>query len=118
MGFEHVPGSDKCEKPEDDEPSLGSFDLMMDQSRSWDHVNSWDVDYEQDDCDKEDDDPAEESEASYRAWEIVAIGLMKPDIAGRWCRRQVLTMTRLGRAKPRAISQHPRAQARQQRSCE
>jgi hypothetical protein len=58
------PEMDECEIPEDAEPSLGSFDRLMDQSKSWNQAISWGVDYEQDDCDKEDDDPAEESEVS------------------------------------------------------
>lgn len=60
-------------EPEDEaddseaEPSLGSFDRMMDQSESWCQIYSelcFSVDAEQDDADDEDDDPAEESEAS------------------------------------------------------
>jgi hypothetical protein len=46
--------------------SLGSFDLMTDQSKSWrQHEGpgrAWGADdVEQDDCDREDDDPAEEA---------------------------------------------------------
>jgi hypothetical protein len=44
---------------EDAEPSLGSFDRMTNQSKSWQQGNLWDVpevDAEQDDADKEDDD--------------------------------------------------------------
>jgi len=58
------PEMDECEIPEDAEPSLGAFDRMVDQEKAWKQVSSWGVDYEMDDCDKEDADPAEESEAS------------------------------------------------------
>ena len=47
----------------DDEPSLGSFDRMTDQERSWRTQSLWAfpaVDAEQDDCDREDCDPDEE----------------------------------------------------------
>jgi hypothetical protein len=65
LGFMNGPPEmDECEVPEDAEPSLGSFDRMVDQEKAWKQVSSWGVDYEQDDCDREDDDPAEESEAS------------------------------------------------------
>jgi hypothetical protein len=72
MGYEFVPGSDECEIPEDAEPSLGSFDRMIDQEKSWRTVDrnpdiyGWasGSDNELDDCDYEDGDPAEESEAS------------------------------------------------------
>jgi hypothetical protein len=72
MGFEHVPGSDECEMPEDAEPSLGSFDRMVNQEKSYrtyernPDIYGWSggVDNELDDCDHEDNDPAEESEAS------------------------------------------------------
>jgi hypothetical protein len=60
LGYEHIPGSDECEGPEDDEPSLGSLDRMTDQSKSWavknrDSVTGADfaVDSEKDDCDNE-----------------------------------------------------------------
>ena len=49
----------------DDEPSLGSFDRMMDQSKSWRTQSLWAfpaVDAEQDDCDREDDDPNEDKQ--------------------------------------------------------
>ncbi len=60
LGYEHVPGGDECEGPEDDEPSLGSLDRMTDQSKSW-AVKNWDpvtgadfeVDSEKDDSDSE-----------------------------------------------------------------
>jgi hypothetical protein len=51
----------------DTEPSLGSFDRMINQSKAWQQVSGelcFSVDAEQDDCDNEDSDPAEESEAS------------------------------------------------------
>ena len=50
----------------DDEPSLGSFDRMADQSKAWTSRDPMAAmrDGEQDDCDHEDSDPAEESEAS------------------------------------------------------
>ena len=47
---------------EDAEPSLGSFDRMTDQSRSWRQAGLWacpELDAEQDDCDHEDADPDE-----------------------------------------------------------
>jgi hypothetical protein len=55
-----------------DEPSLGSFDRMTNQEKSWRTVDrnpdlygwSHGIDNEQDHCDHEDDDPAELSEAS------------------------------------------------------
>jgi hypothetical protein len=61
MGFEHVPGSDECEIPEDAEPSLGSFDRMINQEKAWRTVDrnpdiygwSGGVDNELDDCDYE-----------------------------------------------------------------
>jgi hypothetical protein len=46
---------------DDDEPSLGSFDRMTDQSKSW-RLRLWEIpgiDAEQDNCDREDDDPDE-----------------------------------------------------------
>ena len=50
-------GSRMCTHPgEDDEPSLGSFDGMTDQSKSWRQWNLLEppeVDAEQDDCDAE-----------------------------------------------------------------
>jgi hypothetical protein len=72
LGYEHVPGSDECEIPADAEPSLGSFDRMVNQEKSWRTIDrnpdvyGWSAgtDYELDDCDHEDSDPAEESEAS------------------------------------------------------
>jgi hypothetical protein len=57
---------DDREKVGDEEPSLGSFDRMTDQSKAWlqrgDNCHSTDA--EQDNADHEDSDPAEESEAS------------------------------------------------------
>jgi hypothetical protein len=55
----------------DDEPSLGSFDRMVDQEKSWrtadrnPDVYGWSggTDNELDDCDYEDSDPAEESDS-------------------------------------------------------
>jgi hypothetical protein len=48
---------------EDAEPSLGSFDRMIDQSKAWRTSGSlWahpPLDAEVDDCDREDDDPNE-----------------------------------------------------------
>jgi len=52
---------------EDDEPSLGSFDRMTDQSKSWKRMQGEfgaGDDAEQDNADDEDSDPAEEGEAS------------------------------------------------------
>jgi len=49
----------------DDEPSLGSFDRMIDQSKAWRTQSLWAspaVDTGQDDCDREDDDPNEEKQ--------------------------------------------------------
>jgi hypothetical protein len=46
----------------DDEPSLGSFDRMTNQEKSWRVQSLWAfpaVDAEQDDYDREDDDPNE-----------------------------------------------------------
>lgn len=59
-------GADECEVPEDAEPSLGSFDRMTDQTKAWRVNDGWacGVDNEHDDSDREDDDPAEESEPS------------------------------------------------------
>jgi hypothetical protein len=59
-------------EPEDEaddgeaEPSLGSFDRMTDQSKAWQQRGAFcgGDDAEQDNADKEDSDPAEESEAS------------------------------------------------------
>jgi hypothetical protein len=54
---------DDREEVGDDEPSLGSFDRMTDQSKSWRTQSTWAfpaVDAEQDDCDREDDDPNED----------------------------------------------------------
>jgi hypothetical protein len=62
LGFMNGPAEmDECEVPEDDEPSLGSFDRMIDQEKSYRDVNrnpdvyGWSsgVDNEQDDCDHE-----------------------------------------------------------------
>ena len=50
---------------EDLEPSLGSFDRIMNQADAWRQRNGWyafEPDQEQDDCDKEDSDPAEDSD--------------------------------------------------------
>ena len=56
-GFMNGPAEqDECEIPEDAEPSLGSFDRMIDQSKSWRQGNLWNipgVDAEQDDADGE-----------------------------------------------------------------
>ena len=52
---------------EDNEPSLGSFDRMIDQSKSWhQRCGAWwpGIDCELDNSDDEDSDPAEESEVS------------------------------------------------------
>lgn len=49
----------------DDEPSLGSFDRMVNQEKSNRVVSLWaypPLDAEQDDCDAEDDDPNEEKQ--------------------------------------------------------
>jgi hypothetical protein len=49
----------------DDEPSLGSFNRMLDQSKAWRTQSMWAfpaVDAEQDDCDREDDDPNEDKQ--------------------------------------------------------
>jgi hypothetical protein len=61
-GDEH----DGREPQEDDEPSLGSFDGMVSQLSSWKQRAGWFAgsDREQDDCDDEEDDPEELSEAS------------------------------------------------------
>lgn len=51
----------------DAEPSLGSFDRMTDQTKSWRQGRLCEIpgiDAEQDDSDREDDDPAEDSEPS------------------------------------------------------
>jgi hypothetical protein len=66
LGFMNGPPEmDECEVPEDLEPSLGSFDRMMDHEKAW-HTGLWSAgsDYELDNCDDEDADPAEESEPS------------------------------------------------------
>jgi hypothetical protein len=59
---------DGAEPPDDAEPSLGSFDRILDQTTSWDMRIDDCVfsssDCEQDDCDAEDDDPEEISEPS------------------------------------------------------
>lgn len=50
---------------EDAEPSLGSFDRMVDQSKAWRRVSIWafpEVDGEVDDCDREDCDPDEDKQ--------------------------------------------------------
>jgi len=65
---DHMEREPEDETDEGDlEPSLGSFDRMVDQSKAW-HQSHGEVcpviDAEQDDCDHEDSDPAEESEAS------------------------------------------------------
>ena len=49
---------DDREQVGDDEPSLGSFDRMMDQVKAW-SGGHFDIDTELDDCDREDDDPNE-----------------------------------------------------------
>ena len=73
LGFMNgPPETDECEIPEDAEPSLGSFDRMVDQEKSWRTIDrnpdiygwSGGSDNELDDCDFEDSDPTEESEAS------------------------------------------------------
>jgi hypothetical protein len=73
FGFMNGPAmQDECEIPEDAEPSLGSFDRMTDQSKSWlvccrnVDLYGWTAnnDNELDDCDHEDADPEELSEAS------------------------------------------------------
>lgn len=63
------PDLEECDddgEGEDAEPSLGSFDRMMDQSKSWRTSNVvWinpGSDLEQDDCDAEDSDPAEDKQ--------------------------------------------------------
>ena len=53
---------DDREELGDDEPSLGSFDRMTNQEKSWRTQSIWAfpaVDAEQDDCDREDVDPDE-----------------------------------------------------------
>lgn len=55
-------GEDDREEVGDDEPSLGSFDRMANQDKSWRQC-LWDIpeyDAEQDDCDREDCDPDED----------------------------------------------------------
>jgi hypothetical protein len=47
---------------EDAQPSLGWFDRMADQTKSWQTRSPWVVDIEQDDCDREDDDPNEDKQ--------------------------------------------------------
>ena len=46
----------------DDEPSLGSFDRMVDQTKSYRQTVGWNrsQDFEQDDCDREDGDQDEQ----------------------------------------------------------
>lgn len=47
------------------EPILGSFDRIMNQAKSWRQSSLFaGTDSEQDDCDREDDDPAEVGEVS------------------------------------------------------
>ncbi len=49
----------------DDEPSLGSFDRMVDQDKAWRTQSLWAfpaVDGEVDDCDREDCDPSEDKQ--------------------------------------------------------
>jgi hypothetical protein len=57
-GYHNGPAEcDECEPPEDAEPSLGSFDRMVDQTKSWaGAVDAYCIDREADDCDKEGDD--------------------------------------------------------------
>lgn len=53
---------DEREDVGDSEPSLGSFDRMTDQTKSWRQGGLWEIpgtDAELDDCDREDDDPDE-----------------------------------------------------------
>jgi hypothetical protein len=63
---------DDREEVSDSEPSLGSFDRMVDQDKSWrtvmgeDHVGT---DCELDDCDREDDDPVEQRDRQNRSLE-------------------------------------------------
>ena len=77
------PEMDECEVAEDAEPSLGSFDRMVNQEKAWKQVSSWGVDYEQDDCDREDSDPAEESEASgIGDWDGLMEQIGSPDWQG------------------------------------
>lgn len=51
-------GDDDLEQVGDDEPSLGSFDRMTDQTHAW-RGGNYDPDAEVDDCDREDCDPDE-----------------------------------------------------------
>jgi hypothetical protein len=61
LGYEHVRGSDECEISEDAESSLGSFDRMIDQEKSYrtydrnPDIYGWSggADNELDDCDYE-----------------------------------------------------------------
>ena len=58
--LEQEDGDDEPEGHE--EPSLGSFDRMTDQSKAWRQQSLWAfpaVDAEVDDCDREEDDPDE-----------------------------------------------------------
>ena len=57
---------ERCDGHGDDEPCLGSFDRMVNQEKGWicSHETAADTDAELDDCDNEDDDPAEEHEPS------------------------------------------------------
>jgi hypothetical protein len=54
-------GDDDREEVGDREPSLGSFDRMINQEKSYRQAfcAAGDTDAEQDDCDREDDDPDE-----------------------------------------------------------
>jgi hypothetical protein len=54
---------DDREDSADAEPSLGSFDQLINQENSW-RFNGADI--EVDDCDLKDDDPAEVSEVGHR----------------------------------------------------
>lgn len=58
VAYGHPPGADECEPPEDSEPSLGSFDRIMDQAQAW-RWDRYSIDRELDDCDREDGDPDE-----------------------------------------------------------
>lgn len=59
---------DECEEGGDTEPSLGSFDRVTNQEKSYRVVSAWCLppgcELEADDCDAEDSDPAEASEVS------------------------------------------------------
>ncbi|WP_128933959.1 hypothetical protein [Bradyrhizobium zhanjiangense] len=62
VAYGQPPGADECEPPEDAEPSLGSFDRIIDQAHAW--RSSGYNDLEQNDCDREDDDPEEAKQQS------------------------------------------------------